>query len=184
MSKFTKIPKNTFDTLQIGAGVLLYTFDPETAAEPADENIICATTGGITLSCVPTYSDMGEDVDNCPAGMMELMKLESWACGIKFTSLGTSAEDLRLALGAADVNGSKITPRRDLLPADFRDIWWVGDTANGGMIAVRLRNALSTGGLEMKAAKNSKGLLEVELTGHVSLAEQDVMPMEIYAAAE
>jgi hypothetical protein len=63
MGKFTVIPQDTFTALQLDAGVLLKTFNPATAAAPSDEDIICATTGGISVSCVPTYSDFGEDVD-------------------------------------------------------------------------------------------------------------------------
>ena len=64
MGIFTKIPQDTFSELQLDAGVLLNKFDPAKVAAPADEDIICATTGGINISCVPTYSDMGEDVDH------------------------------------------------------------------------------------------------------------------------
>lgn len=63
MGKFTKIPQDTFAELQMDAGVLLKNFDPENPVEPSDADIICATTGGINPSCVPTYSDLGEDVD-------------------------------------------------------------------------------------------------------------------------
>lgn len=69
MGLFTVIPQDTFDGLQLDAGVLLKRFDPAKVAAPADEDIICATTGGINISCVPTYSDLGEDVDNCPTNV-------------------------------------------------------------------------------------------------------------------
>ena len=69
MGKFTVIPQDTFEGLQLDAGVLLKTFDPETGAAPKDEDIICATTGGINPSCVPTYSDFAEDVDNAPTNI-------------------------------------------------------------------------------------------------------------------
>lgn len=183
MAKFTKIPQNTFDELQLDAGVLLYDFDPETAAEPADEDIITATTGGITVSCVPTYSDMGEDVDNCPANMMELKKLDSWECMISFTALNASPANIALALGAADVDGEKVTPRRSLAQTDFKTVWWVGDTASGGMVAVKLLNALSNAGLSLQTTKNGKGQLSVELMGHVSIDAQDTMPMEFYSTS-
>ena len=65
MGIFTKIPQDTFSELQLDAGVLLNKFDPAKVAAPADEDIICATTGGINISCVPTYSDMG----NCPTNI-------------------------------------------------------------------------------------------------------------------
>ncbi len=183
MGKFTVIPQSTFEELQLDAGVLLKKFTPDTPAEPADEDIICATTGGINASCVPTYSDMGEDVDNCPVNMMELKHLDSWECKMSFTSIGTSPESIRLALGSADITGNKITPRRDLKQTDFADIWWVGDRADGGMVAICLKNALSTGGFTIQTTKNGKGQVSVELMGHVSIQDQDTMPMEFYSAA-
>ncbi len=65
MAKFTKIPADTFKQLQINAGVILSDFTPATGAfEP--ENQLGATTGGITFAATPTFSDYGEDVDNCP----------------------------------------------------------------------------------------------------------------------
>lgn len=183
--KFTVIPQSTFEELQLNAGVLLKTFDPTTGAAPADEDIICATTGGINATCVPTYSDMGEDVDNCPMNMMELKKLDSWECGMSFTSLGTSAESIRLALGAADISADTgaIIPRRDLANTDFADVWWVGDRADGGLVAIQLKNALSTGGFSLQTTKNGKGQVSVTLTGHVSIDAQDVVPMVFYSKA-
>lgn len=181
MGRFSKIPMESFDEFQVDAGVLLKGFDPE-SPELVDEDIICATTGGINPTCVPTYSDMGEDVDNCPTGMMELMKLDGWETTLGFTALNTTAEVIRMALGAADIEASKgkITPRRNLKDTDFADVWWVGDRSDGGLVAIRLINALSTSGFSLQTTKNGKGQIAVTLAGHVSIQEQDVVPMEFY----
>jgi hypothetical protein len=183
MPKFTKIPQDTFDHLQIDVGVLLKNFDPESAAEPTDEDIITATKGGVNITCVPTYSDMGEDVDNCPVNTMELKKLSGWNCGMKFESITASTEMIKLALGAADISGNKITPRRVLKAEDFSDLWWVGDTTEGGHVAIKLMNALSSGGFSWQTGKDSKGSSSLEIQGHVSIKQQDVVPMEFYVAA-
>lgn len=186
MGKFTKIPEDTFTSLQLDAGVLLNKFNPANPVEPADEDIICATTGGINATCVPTYSDLGEDVDNCPNNMKELKHLDSWECKMSTTSLGVSPELIKMSLGCADIdpnNASKIVPRKDLEQTDFADLWWVGDKADGGMVAIRLINALSTGGFSIQTTKNGKGQVSIELTGHVSINAQSVMPMEFYSAS-
>ncbi len=185
MGKFTVIPENTFSELQTDAGVLLKNFDPGTGAAPADADIICATTGGINASCVPTYSDYGEDVDNCPANMMELKHLDGWECKMSFTSLGTSADSIRLSLGAADIDATTgaVVPRATLKQTDFSDLWWVGDRADGGMVAIQLKNALSTGGFSLQTTKNGKGQNSMEITGHVSIKEQTVVPMVFYSQA-
>lgn len=186
MGIFTRVSSDAFDALQLDAGVLLSRFDPSNPyATPADEDIICTTSGGINPTCTPTYSDFGEDVDNVPNNMLEFKHLDGWECTMAFTSIKFNAEGVKLALGAADVDAltsgaTKIVPRRDLTRADFSDIWWVGDKADGGAAAICLKNALSTGGFSLQTSKNGKGNISMTLTGHVSLYAQDEMPMEFY----
>ena len=183
MGKFKVIPQDAFNGLQMDAGVILRTFNPATPVAPNDSDIICATTGGITISCVPTYSDFASDVDNAPLNLKEFKHLDSWESKMSFTSLGTTAELIRMSLGAADVNAetSAIVPRKDLVNSDFSDIWWVGDRADGGCVAVQLKNALSTAGFSLKTTNNGKGNIDCELTGHVSINAQAEMPMVIYS---
>lgn len=183
MGKFTVIPQSTFDDLQLDAGVLLKNFDPTNPVAPADEDIVTATTGGINVSCVPTFSDLGEDVDNVPSAMKELKHLDSWACAMSTTGLGTSPELIRWALGCADIdaNSGAIIPRKDLKQSDFADLWWVGDKADGGLVAVQLKNALSTAGFTLQTTKNGKGQVSITLTGHVSINDQSTMPMVFYS---
>ncbi len=182
---FTLVSEDAFDELQLDAGVLLSTFDISNPyTEPSSEHIIATTTGGINPVCAPSYDDLAEDVDNVPNNMMEFMKLSGWDCSMSFSSIKFNAENIRWSLGAADKeNGTgytKIVPRRDLKQADFADIWWVGDKANGGAVAIKLINALSTGGLNIQTTKNGKGTNAITLTGHVSLEDQETMPMEFY----
>jgi hypothetical protein len=89
---------------------------------------------------------------------------------------------IRLALGAADRSGKLVRPRRDVQVGDFRDLWWVGDRADGGFVAIKLLYALSTGGFSLQTTKNGKGQIALELTGHVSIKAQNVVPMQFYSA--
>lgn len=182
MGKFTIISQEAFPQIQADAGVILNKFDPENPKAPADVDIVTATTGGINVVCTPTYSDWGEDIDNVPNNMKEFKHLDGWECTFSFTALGTSPEAIRLALGSADITGNKVAPRRDLKQNDFSDLWWVGDRTDGGFIAVCLKNALSTGGFSLQTTKNGKGQISVTLTGHVSINDQNAMPMEFYSA--
>lgn len=185
MGMFTVVPQNTFEAMQLDVGVLLKNFDPTKIAAPANEDIICATTGGITVTCAPTFSDLGEDVDNVPVNMKELKHLDSWECSISTTSLGTSPDLIKMALGCADIDGtntSKIVPRANLEQTDFASsIWWVGDRADGGVVAVQLKNALSTAGFSLQTTKNGKGQTAITITGHVSINAQNEVPMAFYS---
>ena len=181
MGKFSQVAENTFNELQTDAGVLLRNFDPE-APELVEDDIICATTGGINPTCVPTYSDWGEDIDNVPANTKELAHLDGWECTLGFTALNVTPEVIKMSLGAADINGTAIIPRKKLKQDDFADIWWVGDRSDGGMCAVCLKNALSTGGFSLQTTKNGKGQVAVSLKGFASIKDIDTVPMEFYVA--
>lgn len=230
MGKYTRIPEDTFNAIQLDAGVLLSTFNP---ASPAitDDAIITATTGGITITTTPQWSDLGSDVDNCPINTKELKHLDSWEVSVSTTALGTSAELLRFGLGAATMSGAayaltsdmavvsgktyytrsgtspnytytkvanpttsaintyyemttpdyKVVPNRDLAQSDFADLWWVGDKADGGFVAAKFINALSTGGISLKTSKNGKGQTSLTITAHPSINSQDVVPVEYYS---
>lgn len=181
--KFSKISQKAFESMQINAGVVLNKFDPSGTTEIQDADIICATSGGITATCKANFTDLGADVDNAQKNTAELMQIEGYDCTLAFTALNVTTDVIKLALGAADVSDKKVTPRMTLDPTastgDFKDIWWVGDTIDGGFVAVKLMNALSTGGLSLKTTDKDKGNLSVTLTGCPRLGS-DTVPMEWY----
>lgn len=183
-NRFTVISEDAFDTIQLDAGVILSHFDPANPVRPRSEDIVFTTSGGINPTCTPTYSDLAEDVDNAPNNMKEYKHLDSWDCAMAFTSIKFNAENTAYALGASETtngtNYTKVVPRRNLKQSDFKDLWWVGDKANGGAYAIKLCNALSTGGLSIQSTKNGKGTNAMTLTGHFSVDEQDKVPMEFY----
>ena len=178
--KFVKVPEAAFKEIQLEAGLILNTFDPSGTADVKDEDIVCATTGGINIACKPTFTDYGADIDNVPNNMLEFKEIDGWDCSIGFTALNASASVIKMSLCAADASGNKITPRNDLKPEDAKDVWWVGERKDGGFVACCLKNSLSTDGLALKTTKNGKGQLTCTLTGHVSIKAQDVVPMEFY----
>lgn len=187
--KYTKIPADTFKNLQLNAGVLLKSFDVDTQTMAAD-SIVGATSGGVSFTAVPSFIDFGEDIDNCPKNMKEMKKLDSWEAKMSGTFASVSKALAKTLVGAADLSGSKITPRNDLAAADFADLWWVGDysevnedgtsTGKAGFIAIHLLNSLSTGGFSIQSSDKGKGQFEFEFTGHYSMEDQDKVPFEVY----
>lgn len=188
MAKFTKIPETAFQEIQLNAGVLLSSFTPA-SAEVADENIVGATTGGISFTATPSFMDFGEDIDNCPKNMKELKKLDTWDIKMSGTFITVSPDSVASLVAAADVKTEKVTPRNDLKDTDFKDLWWVGDYSdkngetNGGFCAIHMMNALSTGGLSIKSSDKAKGQFAFEFTAHYSMAAQTTVPFEVYVKA-
>lgn len=191
--KFTKIPEDTFEKLQLNAGILVDTFTPSTGVIG---NIIGATSGGITFNSNPTYTDFGEDVDNCPANMMELKRIESYDPQMSGDFLTCTPSVVRALCGAADIDTTdttKVIPRDYLEDSDFSDVWWIGDysevnvdgtgSQKAGFLAIHLLNALNQSGFQIKSEKNAKGKFTFEYHGHYSMDAQDTVPFEIYCKA-
>lgn len=192
MARFTKIPADTFKHLVINAGILLKDFDPSGADEWDPKDQIGATSGGITFTTTPTWTDYGDNVDNCPKNTKEMKRLDEVEAKLTGTLLTITPEVAKSLLAAADVSSTdatKIVPRRDIADADFADIWFVSDYSdknganNGGYIAIHLMNALSTGGLQLKTTDKNKGEMAFEYTAHYSISNPDIVPFEIYIVA-
>ena len=180
--KFTKIPQDTFNQLQLNAGIMVKNFDVATGTYQ-ETDMITATTGGITVEVKPQYEDFGSDIDNCPKNTMELKrKTDNDEVTLSTTALCINKNILMLMLGAADEDPTThaIKPRKDLATTDFTTVWWIGDLSDGGYIAVKIMNALSTEGFSIKTADKEKGNIDLTLTGHTSIYAQDVIPAEFY----
>lgn len=195
--EYTQYPNNTFQTLVIGAGVLLTDFDPATATV-TDANILGPTSGGVNFTATPSYTDFGEDIDNVPKNTKELKRIEDWEVKMSGTLIAITPAAARWLAAAADLTAAsgKITPRSvlDLTEetGDFRDIWLVADysdkneTGTGktaGYVAIKMMGALSTGGFQLQTADKEKGKFSFEFTGHYSVDASDTPPFEIYIKA-
>ena len=187
--KYTKIPTDTFKQLQMNAGILVDDFDPTTGTIG---NLIGATTGGIQFADSMSWKDFGEDIDNCPKNMLELKKLDSHAVTMSGTFVSVTAATAKMLVGAGDVDSSDAThivPRNDVIAADFGTVWWIGDYSdqntgsNAGFLAIKLFNALNTGGFQIQSTDKEKGQFAFSFEGHYSMDAQDTVPYEIYIQA-
>lgn len=195
MAKFTQIPTDTFKKLQLNAGILTTEFDPK-SGELTATNIIGATSGGVSFEAVPTFTDFGEDIDNCPKNTKELKRIDTWECKMSGSFVTMDTKVATSVIGAAAIasdDPTKVVPHNAIDAKDFKDIWWVGDYSDinvdgssagkAGFIAIKLANALSTGGFKIQSGDKAKGTFEFEYTGHYSLENIDTVPFELYIKA-
>lgn len=193
--KFTQIPTDAFKKLQLNAGILSTDFNPATG-ELTASNIIGATSGGVTFEATPSFSDFGEDIDNCPKNMKELKVLDSWDAKMSGSFVTMDTNVAKSVIGAATIatdDQTKVVPRNSIDAKDFKNIWWIGDYSDineddssvgkAGFIAIKLINALSTGGFKIKSGDKAKGTFDFEYTGHYSIENIDTVPFEIYIKA-
>lgn len=186
--KYSQLPADLFKHIQINAGVIATSFTPDTG-ELQQSNIVGATSGGVNFNATPTFSDYGEDIDNCPKNMKELKRIDSWEAKASGTFVSVAAATAKLLAAAADTEGEKITPRGTLKDSDFADLWVIGDYSEvnedgtkgkAGFIAIHLMNALSTGGFQLQTGDKAKGQFSFEFTGHYSMEAPEKVPFELY----
>ena len=190
MKKFIQLPENMREALATQAGIMLKEFDPETPAdaETIRANILFATTGGVNPTCIANYTDFGEDVDNCPKNTMELAEIESYECGISGTALTVDEDSAAFILAASDKNTGSTDkeliiyqPRMNMKTEDFKTLWYVCPYGTGeGFVAVKLENALNTGGLSMQSADRGKGTFAFSFTGYSSINDPTKVPFTFY----
>lgn len=193
--KFTKLPADTFQKLVLNAGILVDAFTPSTGVIG---NLMGATTGGITFNSNPTYTDFGEDVDNCPNNTMELKRIDQFDPAMSGTFLTLTAAVVKDLIGAADIavgDNTHAVPRDHLIEDDFKEVWWIGDysdvnddggtgsTKSAGFLAIHLMNSLNTGGFQITSAKKAKGQMAFDFHGHYSLENIEEVPFEVYCKA-
>lgn len=194
--KYTQVTSDVFKHIQLGAGVVLSTFDPTTAAV-AEANIVGETSGGVSFKDTPEYTDFGEDIDNMPPNTKELKRVSSREVTMSGSFIAITPTLAARLIGGADVTSTKITPRMTLKDADFADVWWVGDysdinndttgTGNSGAVAgfmaIHLINALNTNGFEISGNNDGKSTFPFSFEGHYSIESPDTVPYEVYVSA-
>lgn len=191
---FKEVKETSFEDMEVEAGLLLYNFDITNPGTIDDDDIISATTGGMQFSCVPTYEDFGADVDNVMNNTKELKRLTGWDVTLTTSVLESNVLTIKTALGAAHTGSSQdtsdkkyeateIVPDMELKSSHFKDIWACFDLVGGGWLAIKILNALSTGGYTLQTTKSGKGTSSITITGHVSIDDQTTVPAKIYVAA-
>lgn len=168
--------------MQVDAGTLLKRFNILNPAAPLDSDILAATTGDFAINETAEFSDFLEDVNGAPNGTKEGARITKWTRTLGVSIIEITNETLKLALGAAkDLANGGISSKRQVSLSDFREMWWIGDMADETkLLAIHLKNGLSTGGLGLSTTKNGKGKVGLTITAHPSTANIEESPMEYF----
>lgn len=176
----TGLSSKTPNNLQLGEGVFIKNGYSGTLVE---EDIISATRGGATIAITPIWRN--RDIDGSFENVKELKVLEYWTVQATFVAMEVSVDTFLTALGCSDNTAGVISLRHIVKTTDFKDIYWIGTLSDTGKkIQITFKNALGTGGLQLKTASRNEGELSVTLDGHYSIADLDTPPVEIQFITE
>lgn len=175
------VTQEDFDEFAIDTAYILSDYDFDSNVAPSVENVICVTTGDISVAHAKATANHGDDVNGINGRFKELEYVESSDTTLGFTSLTASPKAIALALGCATINGNEITTRDELRDEDFKDVVVVGKKKGGGLVGARLKNTFSTGGLSMTFSKNAKGNHTITLTAFKSIDNPNEVPITFYS---
>ena len=108
--RFTKIPADTFDTIQLNAGIIVDDFTPSTGAIG---NLLGATTGGSTFAVSNSYTDFASDIDNAAKNMMEFKRADTTEAKLSGTFANITSDLATILVASGDLSGRTYTLTSD-----------------------------------------------------------------------
>ena len=182
--KYSKIPTNTMQAIQVNAGIVTDSFTPSTGAIG---NIIAAISdGGVDFNPNPSFMDLGEGIAHIPPNTKELKQIDHFEPHLTGTFKTFDADTIRELQAGSAIAGEHITPGNELTADDFGDVWLIGDYsdkhagATAGYIAIHLKNAMNVLGFRLKTNNKGKGDVAFDYLGHYSLSDIDDVPFDFY----
>lgn len=100
--RFTKIPAETFKTIQLNAGIIVDSFTPSTGAIG---NIIGATSGGVSFKATPAFNDFADGIDNAPKNLKEFKRADQWTATMSGTYATITSDLANLLVAMGDISG-------------------------------------------------------------------------------
>ena len=190
----TPLRKETYEHLQLNAGITLVNFDYENiadaaalktaiaAAKTSGTGILGATRGGGTFTITREIRQVEADGVRYRFKGSEIV--DSADAYLSETLIEVTPEHIKHVLGNADVTTSNskttIALRTAIEDEDYlENIVWIGDTSKG-FVLICLYNALNTADFTLTFADKNEGTINCEFHAHQGDVEDyDEAPCEI-----
>lgn len=194
MGMLTMARPETFENLQLNAGIFLKDFDYKSvttveelvvaikAASADKTKYFGATKGGGTFSAVPTIRRV--EVDGMRAPIVGSQVIDEWTIKLTTTLAEITAENMKAAFATGEVTKQdKITTvkiRTDLKASDYIDrLCWIGDISDGSYVLIDITKALNTAGATLNFTDKGEGTLPVEFVAHQTEISSEYVPCNV-----
>ena len=142
-----------------------------------------ATTGGGTFTATPEFRVPG--LNGLRKNTKGFMVIDEWEVSLKCSAVELTEAGLLLAAGygsaATNTNVTTITPAQGLVPdSEYADLWVSGNTSDGKIFAICIKNALNNNGVQLSFADKDTGKYDIDVRGNYTAATLDTPPFIIY----
>ena len=189
------IRTETFENLQLNAGIFLKNFDYSSISDAAalKTAIASAITAGTKLlgatrgggSFVATREIRSPEADGKRYPYKGDKFVDSVDVQLSTTLIEITAQNLKDAFGSATLttSGKKTTLKLNtaIATSDYLDkLCWIGDLADGRLVLISLDNALNTADINLTWTDKGEGTLPIEFHAHqADVLDYDTAPFEI-----
>lgn len=187
MTTYSGYTSGTADHLLLDSGAFFKNYDiatdtPETAAE----KLLGATRGGGEFNATPTLRPI--EVDGVKGDAKGLKTLDTWAVNIKANVLEVTAQTIKAALVAGDIDMASnadydiITARNNINLEDYiGNITWIGTLSGSNKpVMIQIVNALCSDGLALKTEDKKEAVVVLNFVGHYDGSDLQTPPFKIY----
>lgn len=179
---------NTAKNLQLDAGILAKNVEDLENFNGVllDSQKLGATSGGGSLTIIPTMRNLFEDLDGSRGSYVGGNVIDNYEIKLTVTLKEMTAENFHLALSASDTTDGlkhkKIKPRLELKDDDYLiNVCWFGKiNGSSDPVIIEIKNVLNTNGFNLTFADKDKGSLELELSANFDLANAEEVPVNIW----
>lgn len=200
----TGLRAETFENIQLNAGIFILNADYSasgitnantlataianlkagtTSALGSDAKLLGATRGGGSFQVTRETREV--EADGKRYGFVGDTMVDSTDAQLSTTMIEITLENIKAALPGATITG--ISPKRTLKlktaigEDDYLDnVCWIGDTADGRLLLIALKNGLNQADLNLTFADKNEGTIPVEFHAKQdSVDDYDYAPFEI-----
>lgn len=181
LSQLEYLTVDQIDDLQFDTGVFVKNFDIDSFRESIlSGQVARVTKDSFSASVQRDTVNVLSDLNGVHFDYLEGLVTTKITASVSFTLASMSAEDLAMALGAANIDGDVITVKFAIEDSDFLNVALILPILDGGYVIAELPKAFSTGGLSISTSKAAVGGLSCTMTGFKSLADKTIQPINLY----
>ena len=178
------VKTDTIENIEFEAGLILKNKFTSSASFNKDNDVLCATTGGIkvTIAQVKQVIKFDGVLDNT-AGVERVV---GWTGTVTFNTKEVDSAKVKLALGFAGITSNSetgvdtITLKQGVVPvSDDQDFYVLGKLGDGSWRQIIINKAMNVSGLN--ETRNDKGETEIsfDLQANYGIDTQDTPPISI-----
>ena len=173
------VTNETVEKLEFEAGLIL---TERFAGGALDKSkVLCATDGGIRVNIAAVTRNITFDgVRENTAG---LKYVQGYTGSVQFSTKEVDAENVKMAIGYADISGSNVVLKQGLIPNTTAyytsELCILGKMGDGSWRQIVLSNAINVNGLQETRNANGEVTIAFDLQANYSIEDQDTPPISI-----